>query len=164
MIPINILKEDLVIRSITKRDLDNIYKLIKDLNQNEHLVIQDELNYDYIKSRYIETLANSMEYFCIIQKGSDLIGFLKGRLEQKNILESWLMALYLKKEYDNNKDLVLTTFEEYLEYIYNVNRFNVVINEESRGFWIKNGYVFNRKMKHMEMYLNSYIYTKKRGG
>ncbi|CDF58133.1 GNAT family N-acetyltransferase [Thermobrachium celere] len=164
MIPVNIIKDDLTIRSITKNDLDNIYRLIQDLNHYEQLVKQEELNYEYIKSRYIETLANSMEYFCIILKNDNIIGFLKGRLEIKNKLESWLMALYMKNEFNRYKGDVLGIFEEYLANLYRVNTFNVVINEDNSEFWIENGYLFNRKMNYTDGYLNSHIYTKRRGG
>lgn len=164
MIPVNIIKDDLTIRSITKNDLDNIYRLIQDLNHYEQLVKQEELNYEYIKSRYIETLANSMEYFCIILKNDNIIGFLKGRLEIKNKLESWLMALYMKNEFNHYKGDVLGIFEEYLANLYRVNTFNVVINEDNSEFWVENGYLFNRKMNYTDGYLNSHIYTKRRGG
>ncbi|MCX7695782.1 MAG: hypothetical protein N2Z71_08780 [Caloramator sp.] len=168
MIPIRIKNEKLTIKSINKKDLSNLYNLIRELNYSKNLYQDSNLSFDYIKNRYIETLINSMEYFCGIFSKNELVGFLKGRLEAKVELESWLMALYLKdnlleKEEEN---LILNNFEEYLYSVYNVKVFNVIVNDKCKcqEFWIRNGYNFNRKLNYQDEVYNSYIYTKRRGG
>lgn len=168
MIPIRIKNEKLTIKSINKKDLSNLYNLIRELNYSKNLYQDSNLSFDYIKNRYIETLINSMEYFCGIFSKNELVGFLKGRLEAKGELESWLMALYMKdnlleKEEEN---LILNNFEEYLYSVYNVKVFNVIVNDkcECQEFWIRNGYNFNRKLNYQDEVYNSYIYTKRRGG
>ncbi|WDC85833.1 GNAT family N-acetyltransferase [Caloramator sp. mosi_1] len=151
-----------------KEDLGDIYDLIKELNYKQNLYRDNNLNFDYIKRRYIETLANSMEYFCGIYINDELIGFLKGRLEVKDDLESLLMALYIKENYTKDKqgNNILKNFEDYLHSVYNVKVFNVIVNDkcECDKFWEENGYNFNRKLNYQDEVYNSYIYTKRRGG
>lgn len=168
MIPILINEGELTIKSINKKDLNSIYNFLKELNGKHKLYYDNDLSFDYIKKRYIETLINSMEYFCGIYSQNELIGILKGRLEVKGELESWLMALYLKKNLLEKEEgnLILKNFEEYLYHVYNVRVFNVIVNDrcECDEFWEKNGYNFNRKLNYQDRVFNSYIYTKRRGG
>lgn len=83
MIPIRIKNEKLTIKSINKKDLSNLYNLIRELNYSKNLYQDSNLSFDYIKNRYIETLINSMEYFCGIFSKNELVGFLEGKVRSK---------------------------------------------------------------------------------
>lgn len=150
LIPVNISFEDYEINNIKFNELNDVlscinqnYDNIKALGRSAPLDIED------IKQRYIETLINSMEFFCGIYYKKVLIGILKGRIEVKNLNELWLLSLILNKEYRQNGlgSKILKHVEEYFESSYSIEKLCAVIiegNNDGQRFWKKNDYILNR--------------------
>lgn len=165
MLPINIVKNELVIKVVTDVELDPICNIINESKENIRVLgVKHNIDYYYLKDRYVESLANSMEYFCSIYYKQNLIGFLKGRLENREVLESWLMLLLIKNDSRNKGigTIVLKEIESYFKNNFNVKKFNVILKGtiDTNKFWFKNGYKFMRKVYLNDNEFNSYIFTK----
>lgn len=165
MLPINIVKDEIKIKVVADLELDELCKIINESQENIYILgLQDNVDYSYLKERYVESLANTMEYFCSIYYKGKIVGFLKGRLENREVLESWLMLLLIKTDMRKKSlgTIVLSEIENYFRNNFNVKRFNVIVKEQkgSNDFWIKNGYRYMRKVYLNNDEFNSYIFTK----
>lgn len=165
MLPINIVKDEIVIKVVAELELDKLCKIINESQENIQILgLNNDVDYFYMKERYVESLANLMEYFCSIYYKDQLVGFLKGRLENRDVIESWLMLLFIKN--DTRKrglgTIVLNQIENYFRNNFNVKRFNVIVKEQKgfKNFWTRNGYKYMRKVYLSDNEFNSYIYTK----
>lgn len=150
MIPVNISFENYEIKNIKFDELYDVLYCINQSNDNmKALGRSSPLSIEDIKQRYIETLTNSMEFFCGIFCDHILIGIIKGRIEVKSLNELWLLSLILIEEH-RKKGLgskILKYVEEYFESSYSVEKLCAVImedNEYGQRFWKKNDYILNR--------------------
>ncbi|KRQ88129.1 hypothetical protein ABG79_00299 [Caloramator mitchellensis] len=159
MLPIEILIEDYNIQNLNSDNLKDVYQLIVSDKTNLN-VIGHENNYDFdfekLHERYVETLINTFEYFCGIFYSKELIGIIKGRLENKNNLENWFLTYILKDTFRNKGigSILLNSFEEHISINFGVERFFAVIsseNKQSKNFWIKNGYKFERESYYLKI-------------
>lgn len=150
MIPVNISFEDYEITNIKYEDLNDVLNCINQNHENiKALGRSTPLSMENIRQRYMETLINSMEFFCGIYFKKQVVGILKGRIEVKSLNELWLLSLLLTEEH-RQKGLgskILKYTEEYFESSYCVEKFCVVImegNNEGQRFWKRNNYMLNR--------------------
>ncbi len=148
--PVNIINGDIAIRNIEKEDLTGVLRCV---NQSDESVVAmgraSLFTIEEIHQRYIETLINSMEFFCCIEYKGIAIGILKGRLESKNPNELCLTSLVLLEEYRGLGfgSKISKSVEEYFSNNFCVDKFYAIImenNKRARQFWIKNNYKIAR--------------------
>lgn len=154
--PVNIINEDITIRNIEKEDLTDVLVCV---NQSDESVVAmgraSLFTIEEIHQRYIETLINSMEFFCCIEYKGKAIGILKGRLESKNPNELCLTSLILLEEYRGLGlgSKILNSVEEYFSNNFCVDKFYALIMENNiraRQFWINNNYKIARVTMGLE--------------
>ncbi|MDF2673940.1 MAG: family N-acetyltransferase [Clostridiales bacterium] len=148
--PVNIINRDIAIRNIEKEDLNDVLRCV---NQSDESVVAmgraSIFSLEEIHQRYLETLINSMEFFCCIEYKEFAIGILKGRLESKNPNELCLTSLILLEEYRGLGlgTKILQSVEEYFSSKFFVNKFYALImenNNRAQQFWINNNYKIAR--------------------
>jgi GNAT superfamily N-acetyltransferase len=148
--PVNIINGDIIIRNIEKEDLIDALRCV---NQSDESVVAmgraSLFTIEEIHQRYIETLINSMEFFCCIEYKGIAIGILKGRLESKNPNELCLTSLILLEEYRGLGlgSKILKSVEEYFSNNFCVDKFYSLImenNKRARQFWVNNKYKIAR--------------------
>lgn len=153
MIPVNISIDDITIKNIEINELMNILNCINESQSNCIALGRDDLmNYHEIEERYLESLMNSLEFFCGIYLNNKLIGLIKGRIENKIEKELWILSYLFLKEYreKGNGTKVLKNFEKHFHFNYCINKFCILImenNEQGQKFWTKNGYTVTRITK-----------------
>jgi ribosomal protein S18 acetylase RimI-like enzyme len=155
LLPVNIEIEDYMIKNIDIKDLP---KVLVCVNQDEESIKSlgrgNEFTIEDIKQRYMETLVSTLDFFCGIYHKGDLIGIMKGRIENKNKIELWILSYILLIEYRNNSigSNVLGAFENYFYYNFSIDNIFVLTTENNiRGqkFWIKNNYEKKRVINNM---------------
>lgn len=154
--PVNIINGDIAIRNIEKPDLNEVLRCV---NQSDESVVAmgraSIFSLEEIHQRYLETLINSMEFFCCIEYREIAIGILKGRLESKNPNELCLTSLILLEEYRGLGlgTKVLESVEEYFSSKFSVNKFYALImedNNRAQQFWLNNNYKIARVTRGVE--------------
>lgn len=127
MIPVEIDFENYKIRCIEKDDIENILNCINELNKTScETGVSDLFTYKDIEDRYIETLLNSLDYFCVIKYGDNFIGLIKGYIENKrNINSIWISSLVIFKQYDSEelRSKIINKIENYFMNNFSVNKF-----------------------------------------
>lgn len=153
MIPVNITINDIVVKSIEADELKTVLILVNESEDNQlALGRENPMNYYEIEQRYLETLMNSLEFFCGIYLNNKLIGIIKGRIENKTEKELWILSYLFIKEY-RNKGMgseILKLFEEHFQFKYYINKFCILImenNEQGQKFWERNAYSITRITK-----------------
>lgn len=153
MMPINISIDDIVIRNLENSELVGAYKCIDQKDENfRALGRTSKFSFDDIKQRYLETLINSLEFFCGIFCKDNIIGIIKGRMEVENHKELCLLSFILLDEYRGYGigSRILSAFEDYFHYNFSVNKYCAMImynDKRINDFWIKNGYEVKRVTK-----------------
>lgn len=153
MMPINILVDDIVIRNLENNELFDAYKCIDQNEENFRILGRtSKFSFDDIKQRYLETLINSLEFFCGVFYKDNIIGIIKGRMEVESQKELCLLSFILLEEFRGNGigSKILLTFEDYFYINFSVNKFCAMImynNNKINKFWIKNGYEIKRVTK-----------------
>lgn len=155
LIPIYLQLDNYIIKNI---DSNDIMKVVNCVNQDMESYVSlgrgSEFSIEDIKQRYIETLASTMDFFCGIYSSNELIGILKGRIENKSSTELWILSYILLKEYRNNKigSYILNRLEDYFIYSYSVKNIYVLAietNQKGQNFWINNKYIKKRIIKNI---------------
>ena len=151
MIPVNIKKDNLLIRNIEAHDLKLVLDCINEAEENFKTLGRDILlDYYELEQRYLESLMNSLEYFCGIFIEEKLIGIIKGRIENRVEEELWILSYLLLHEY-RNKGIgtkVLKAIEEYFHLNYSIDKYCILIldsNKKGLKFWMDNHYLISRK-------------------
>jgi GNAT superfamily N-acetyltransferase len=148
--PVNITNGDIAIRNVEKEDLNEVLRCVNQSNESFVVMGRASLfSIEEIYQRYLETLINSMEFFCCIEYKGIAIGILKGRLESKNPNELCIMSLILLEEYRGLGlgSKILKSVEEYFSNNFCVCKFYALImenNKRARQFWINNKYKIAR--------------------
>jgi ribosomal protein S18 acetylase RimI-like enzyme len=161
MIPINIVKNNITIKNIEANELLFVLSCINETEDNFIALGREAMmSSKEIEQRYLESLINSLEYFCGIYENTKLIGIIKGRIENRSEKELWILSYIFNKEFRGKEygTKILVYIEEYFEKEYSMNKFCVLIMEDNmRGlnFWSKNGYNITRITKATNMKNNS---------
>lgn len=150
LIPVNIVKGNYIIRNIESSELD---KVLLCINENEEnylsLGMKKQLTIDDLRQRYLETLTNSLEYFCGIFYEDMIIGIIKGRIENKDLKELWIMSYLIIRKF-RGKGIgadIIKYFEDYFSYYYSVDKYCVLVIEDDisdHNFWTNNKYKLTR--------------------
>lgn len=150
LIPVNIVKDKYIIRNIESSELD---KVLNCINENEEnylsLGMKKQLTIDDLRQRYLETLTNSLEYFCGIFYEDKIIGIIKGRIENKDLKELWIMSYLIIRKFRGRgigADII-KYFEDYFSYYYSVDKCCVLVIEDDindHNFWTNNQYKLTR--------------------
>lgn len=154
--PVNIIHGDINIRNIDKEDISEVLKCVNQSNESfTSMGRNSSFTREEIHQRYLETLINSMEFFCCIEYKGNTIGILKGRLESKNPNELCIMSLILLEEYRGFGlgSKILKCVEEYFSINFSVNKFySLIIENNIRAiqFWINNNYKIARVTMGLE--------------
>lgn len=154
--PINIINREIRIRNIDKEDINEVLKCVNQSNESYRAMGRSSLfTIEEIQQRYLETLVNSMEFFCCIEYKEVTIGILKGRLESKNPNELCILSLLLLEEYRGMGlgTNILKSVENYFKDNFFVNKFYVLIIENNKRaikFWTNNGYKIARVTQGFE--------------
>lgn len=154
--PIEITRDDISIRNIENNELKDVFYLINKSEDNlKALGRECGLSYEDIKQRYLETLISSLDFFCGIFYKDKIIGFIKGRMENKNQYELYILSFLIIEEYRGIGlgSKVLSLFEEYFYLNFSVKVFYVMIIENNKSaykFWAKNEYSIKRVIKGSE--------------
>ena len=150
LIPVNIVKGKYIIRNIESTELNEVLCCINESEGNYlSLGMKKQLTIDDLRQRYLETLTNSLEYFCGIFYNDKIIGIIKGRIENKVLKELWVMSYLIIKEF-RGKGIgtsIIKYFEEYFRYYYSIDKYcALVIENDKKGhnFWAKNQYQLTR--------------------
>lgn len=151
--PVNIINGDIEIRNVEKEDLNEVLKCVNQSNESINAMGRVSLfSIQEIQQRYLETLINSMEFFCCIEYKGNKIGILKGRLESKSPNELCIMSLVLLEEYRGQGlgSKILKCVEEYFISNFCVDKFIAIIIEDNKRavqFWTNNNYKIARVTK-----------------
>jgi hypothetical protein len=153
MIPVSILIDDIIVKNIEANELEAVLVCINESEDNYMaLGREDQMDFVEIQQRYLESLMNSLEFFCGVYLKNKLIGIIKGRIENKIEKELWILSYLFLKEY-REKGIgkkVLLGFEEHFLFNYSINKFCILImenNNEGQKFWTNNGYIISRITK-----------------
>lgn len=150
MIPINIDCGGIVVRNIEMNELDLVLDCVNESSDNlQALGRKSEISIEDLKQRYIETLINSMEFFCGIYQNNVMIGIIKGRIENKNPKELCILSFVLLKKYRRKGmgSRVIGCFEKYFESNYSIKNFCAMVMKDNlvaQRFWVKNHYKLTR--------------------
>lgn len=153
VIPVKISFNDINIKNIELTELNIVLTCINESENNYGALGRNNpMTYNEIEQRYIESLMNSLEYFCGIYLDNTLIGIIKGRIENKNEKELWILSYLFFKKYrsSGNGTKILKCFEEHFYYNYSIKKFCILImenNEQGQKFWTKNEYKIARITK-----------------
>jgi GNAT superfamily N-acetyltransferase len=153
MIPVSILIDDIEIRNIEADELSAVLGCVNESEDNFMALGRDyQMDYAEIEQRYLESLMNSLEFFCGIYLKNKQIGIIKGRIENKNETELWILSYLFLKGY-RGKGIgkkVLQSFEEHFQFNYSINKFCILImenNSQGLRFWTNNNYIVSRITK-----------------
>lgn len=169
MIPVKIVNEDITITNI---EHGRLYSVIECVNESfeSRLAMgrESELSYRDVEERYMETLLSPLEFFCGIYVEEKFTGIIKGRLENKNRVELWMLSFILMEKY-RNKGIgtrVIEYLEDYFFKSFNVSDYYVIVtqaNKSGRDFWVSRGYSMARVAKDIyENQQGTIIYEKRR--
>lgn len=148
--PVKIINGDITIKSLEKEDLNEVLRCVNQSNESFIDMGRASLfSLEEIYQRYLESLINSMEFFCRIEYKGTAIGILKGRLESKNPNELCIMSLILLEEYRGLGigSRILESVEQHFSNNFCVDKFYAIImenNKRARQFWINNKYKIAR--------------------
>jgi len=154
---INIASNDFKVKNISLSDLVDVLNFINEDSDNLLSIGYDKkINLEFIKEKYMESLVDPLEFFCGIYKEDEMLGILKGRLENKGVLEVWFLTYILKKSFRRLGlgSYILKLVEDYLKFQYNVLKYYAIVsidNEKSIKFWIKNGYIIERTSEYFKL-------------
>lgn len=169
MIPVKIVNEGIVITNIEHGSLHSVLKCVNESAESRLAMGREsELSYRDVEERYMETLLSSLEFFCGIYVEEEFAGIIKGRLENKNRVELWILSFILMEKYRNKG--IGTKVVEYLEDYFstgcNVSDYYVIVtqaNKQGRDFWASRGYNVARIAKDIyENQRGTIIYEKRR--
>ncbi|SKA94453.1 Acetyltransferase (GNAT) domain-containing protein [Caloramator quimbayensis] len=155
MIPIKIIKNDYVIRNIKLEELNEALNCINRSEESYKTLGRDNyLTFDDIMQRYLETLTNSLEFFCGVYIEEKLIGIIKGRIENNIQKELWLMSIIVLEKYRMKGfgTSIIKDIEEFFIKNYSVKVFCALVvddNISGKYFWNKNDYKMVRTIKGM---------------
>ncbi|MCX7883858.1 MAG: GNAT family N-acetyltransferase [Caloramator sp.] len=155
MISIEIVNDNYIIRNIKVEDLNDALYCINHSEENFKTFRKDNrLTYNDIMERYLESLTNSLEFFCGIFIKEKLIGIIKGRIENNIQNELWMMSIIILKKFRMRGlgTSILKSIEEYFFNNYSVNIFCALVEDENisgKHFWDKNNYKMLRTIKGM---------------
>ena len=145
MFEINIAYSDIVIKSIEKKDLEQIEKWLSS-NQNK-------LSLEEIKDRFLEYYVSECEFFVKIYKKDVFIGLMKGRFEFKNPNEVWINC-FLIDEIIRDKGIGSDILENILLYFssnYGIYSFYTGVSNrdvKTLEFWKSNKFEIRRVSKN----------------
>lgn len=168
MIPVHIEDNNIIIRNIESNELSQVINCINETKSNFiKLGMISQINYEEITQRYLESLMNSLEYFCGIFMNEALIGIIKGRIENKFDKELYILSFLLLQKYRGNGfgSNLLKVFEKYFAINFSIYKFNILVNINNKAgenFWLKNGYSFSRNIQAFpeDSYSQMIIYDK----
>ena len=152
MFTIDIKYKDIIITSINAVDIEMVKKwLIREQIKNSNEI--DTLNIDDFNIRYMEYLVSENEIFIKINKGSVLIGILKGRLEFKKENEVWISFFLIDSRYRSLGigSEILNKLKEYFDIKFGINTFYSLISSGDdmvEKFWRGCGYYCLRSAKN----------------
>jgi len=169
MIPVKIINGEITITNIEHGSLQSVLKCINESYESRLAMGREsELSYKDVEERYMETLLSTLEFFCGIYIEDEFAGIIKGRLENKNKVELWILSFILMEKY-RNKGIgtrVVEYLEDYFSASYNVSDYYVIVtqaNKQGRDFWVSRGYSVVRVAKDIyENQLGTIIYEKRR--
>jgi ribosomal protein S18 acetylase RimI-like enzyme len=150
LLPIKIDFEDMIIKNIESKDFGEVCKCVNQSKESlRALGREDIFSINEIEQRYLETLVNSLEFFCGIYIDGKVIGIIKGRIETKNMNELCVLSFILMEEYRGmgQGTRLLANFENYFSCNFSIDRFCALIMENNKGaekFWARNGYKIAR--------------------
>jgi GNAT superfamily N-acetyltransferase len=153
LIPVKINVDDIVIKNIESHELKDVLKCINQSSDNFKLLGRDTaFTCEDLRQRYLETLISSLEFFCGIYINNQVIGIIKGRIENKSSSELWILSMLLLEEYRGNGigTRALKAFENYFHQNFSIEKYCVLIMEGNiRGqrFWNRNSYKLARITK-----------------
>lgn len=150
MIPVNLNYDNLLIKNIDTEEVADVFNCINESLENCRALGKESLfTFEEIFQRYLETLTNSMEFFCSINMEGKIIGILKGRIENKTSKCLWILSLLIREEYRDRGigRKVINSITEYftenmgVEYVY-----VLVLGENKRSieFWKGNCFEHSR--------------------
>jgi ribosomal protein S18 acetylase RimI-like enzyme len=167
MIPVKIMNGSIAIINIEHSGLDSVLKCVNEsaesclaMGRNSRFTYKD------VEERYMETLLSSLEFFCGIYIDGEFAGIIKGRLENKNRVELWILSFILMEKY-RNKGIgtkVVESLENYFSTGCNTSDYYVIAtqaNRRGRDFWVSRGYNIARIAKNIyENQRGTIIYEK----
>lgn len=141
MLNVELRFDDIYISSIKKGNLPQIQKWMTLQKQ----FVDDDMGLQELKERFLESYISECEFFLKIDKGNELIGIIKGRMEFKNPNEVWIWSFYIDDKYKNT-NIGSKTIEELLNYFseeYGIDIFYTRIiknDKDNLRFWKTMGY------------------------
>lgn len=169
MIPVKIVNGRIEISNIEHSSLDSVLKCVNESAESCLAMGRDtEFTYNDVEERYIETLLSSLEFFCGIHIDGEFAGIIKGRLENKNKVELWILSFILMEKY-RDKGIgtkVVEYLEDYFSSSCNASDYYVIVtqaNKRGRDFWVSRGYNIARMCKNIyDNQRETIIYEKRR--
>jgi GNAT superfamily N-acetyltransferase len=168
VIPVKIhIDDNIIIRNIESDELNEVLKCVNESEENFGALGRTSIfTYEDIEQRYLETLISSLEFFCGIFICDKLVGIIKGRIENKNVSEMWILSFLISNEYRSKGigSQMLKSFENYFLQNYSTEKFCILALESSKShrFWTANNYKFSRITNLTnDMDLNMMIFEKK---
>lgn len=138
MFYINLEFHDIKISSIEKEDLETVYQWLR---------YEDSfIDYRQFYERFLEYYLSECEFFLKINKDSNLIGIIKGKVEFKNPNEVWLSYFTLDSG-TRNKKIGSEVMNGIIDYFFKdcgIAYFYVKVKErnfKSLSFWRKNNFL-----------------------
>ena len=168
MIPVKIEHGNIDIKNI---EHGNLYSIIQCVNESMESCLamgrDSEFTYEDVEERYMETLLSSLEFFCGVYVDGEFAGIIKGRLENKNRVELWILSIILMEKYRGIGvgTSVVECLEKYFLSNFNARDFYVIVmqaNKRGRDFWSSRGYGIARIAKNIyENEWGTIIYEKR---
>lgn len=152
MFDINIKIDDISISSIEKEDIIYIQKWINN-QQALNINIENPLGLKELYQRFLEYYVSESEFFLKLNRGENLIGVLKGRLEFKNNNEVWFWYYLIDHEF-RGKGIGSNIVKEVMNYfsnnfgIYNFYTGVPAKDDDIKRFWLNNNFNLIRVSKN----------------
>lgn len=169
MIPVKIADGEITITNIDHGSLHSVMECVNESFESRLAMGREsEFSYSDVEERYMETLLSPLEFFYGIYIEEKFAGIIKGRLENKNRVELWILSFILMEKY-RNKGIgtrVIECLEHYFSKSFNVGDYYVIVtqaNKPGRDFWVSRGYSVARIAKDIyENQQGTIIYEKRR--
>ncbi len=165
MLALNINCEDLYFKNIKKEDLDSVLSLYNDSCESMFATGKDEdLSFNDIKEKYLETLINNHEFFTgiYLKNIKEIIGVIKGRIDYDDDEKLWISSFLIREKYRSGgigKKCVnaITTFMKETYDIKNVFIGVIASNVSGQAFWKSIGFKYQRTIKRFMNLNNNYV-------
>lgn len=144
MLNVNFTYDNIFINSIEEKDKESVGSWLSRKDDKNNKIF----NLKEFNDRFLEYYISESEFFLKVERGSRIIGVIKGRIEYKNENQIWFW--YFNIEDQSLSSLLLKHTIEFFKNEFSINDFYAVVDEKSElmGFYKENKFMLSRVSKN----------------